>query len=79
VRERQYFGFREEMEEGEDGSVIMVYQVVDLSQFTLWLLGWGDGMEVLEPLELRIAIAETALRMAKQHAAIVQAQPASPA
>ena len=68
VRERQYFGFRQEMEEGEDGSVIMVYQVTELSQLTLWLLSWGDGMEVLEPLELRAAIAKTAARMAKQHA-----------
>ena len=54
-------------------------QVAELSQFTLWLLSWGDGMEVLEPLELRIAIAKTTMRMAKQHAAIVQTQLASPA
>jgi len=79
VRERQHFGFREEKEEAEDGSVTMIYQVAELSQLTLWLLGWGDGMEVLEPLELRAAIAETAARMVKQHATVAQAQPASPA
>jgi len=68
VRERQYFGFREAIAEAEDGSVTMIYQVTELGQFTLWLLGWGDGMEVLTPIELRIAIAQTAIRMATQHA-----------
>ena len=68
VRERQYFGFREEMAEAEDGSVTMIYQVTDLSQFTLWLLSWGDGMQVLAPTELRAAIAQTAIRLATQHA-----------
>ena len=79
VRERQYFGFREEMAEADDGSVIMVYQVIEQSQFIPWLLSWGDGMEVLEPVELRAAIVETTTRMAKHHATTVPAPPASPA
>jgi predicted DNA-binding transcriptional regulator YafY len=79
VRERQHFGFRAEKEEDEDSSVIMVYHVAELSQLIFWLLSWGDGMEVLEPPELRAAIAETAARMAKQHATDVQAPLALPA
>ncbi len=73
VREAQYFSFREERPEADDGSVVMVYQVSELSQLTRWLLGWGDSMEVLAPLELRAAVAETAARMATQHAPNVQA------
>ncbi|MCX6050746.1 MAG: YafY family protein [Chloroflexi bacterium] len=79
VREAQHFGFREEEPEADDGSVVMVYQVSEVGQIMRWLLGWGDGMEVLEPLELRAAVAETAARMATQHVPTVQAQLASPA
>ena len=74
VRERQYFGLREELPETEDGSVIMIYQVTDLSQLAHWLLSWGDEMEVLEPTEFRATIAETAARMVKQYAKKAQAQ-----
>ncbi|MFN8488449.1 MAG: YafY family protein [Caldilineaceae bacterium] len=79
VRERQYFGFREELAEAEDGSVVMRYQVTDLIQLARWLLSWGDDMEVLEPADLRATVAETAARMVKQYAANVPTQPASPA
>lgn len=79
VREAQHFSFRAEGREAEDGRVVMVYQVAELGQLTPWLLSWGDGMEVLEPPELRAAIAETAARIVKQYATTVPAKSALPA
>jgi len=38
--------------EQEDGSVVLQFSVADLSEVKRWLIGWGAGAEVLEPVEL---------------------------
>ncbi len=56
VRERQHYGFvREEpatVETTRPG-IVIVYAVHALHEIQSWLLGWGRGVEVLEPPELR--------------------------
>jgi predicted DNA-binding transcriptional regulator YafY len=62
VRERQHYGFQSE--ESLADAVIMIYQVDDFSEITPWILGWGDGAEVLSPKELRQSLRETARKLA---------------
>lgn len=47
----------------EDGNVRLVATVADTPQLAWWLLGLGDGVEVLKPVALRQSIAETVARM----------------
>ncbi len=68
VQETQHFTFSETVETDEDGAVIMAYQVADFGQIMRWLLGWGEAMTVLEPVELRTLIATSARQLATQHA-----------
>jgi len=41
------------MEPQEDGSLIMELSVNNTYDFRSWILGWGDEVEVLEPVKLR--------------------------
>jgi predicted DNA-binding transcriptional regulator YafY len=66
VREAQHYTFVDARDDDRGGAV-MVYQVAAAQQIVGWLLTWGSQMEVLEPLELRGAIAETAARMQERH------------
>jgi predicted DNA-binding transcriptional regulator YafY len=36
----------------ESGSVVLEFKVADLKEVKRWLIGWGAGAEVLEPVEL---------------------------
>jgi predicted DNA-binding transcriptional regulator YafY len=63
VRERQHFTWAEERQNG----TIMVYRPYTFEQIEGWLLGWGDNMEVLEPVTLRERIAAIATGMAARH------------
>lgn len=47
----------------EDGSVKLVATVADTPQLAWWLLGLGDGVEVVKPTALRQFIAGTVARM----------------
>lgn len=47
----------------EDGSIKLVATVADTPQLTWWLLGLGDGVEVVKPIALRQSIADTIARM----------------
>ena len=49
----------------EDGNVKLVATVADTPQLAWWLLGLGDGVEVVKPAALRKSIAETIARMQK--------------
>lgn len=49
----------------EDGSVKLVATVADTPQLAWWLLGLGDGVEVVKPAALRQSIADTITRMQK--------------
>lgn len=48
------------LEMQKDGSMIMTLEVMDTVDFYSWILGWGEKIEVLEPPEIRAAIARTA-------------------
>jgi len=47
----------------EDGSLIAEFRVDGLGEISWWILGYGDQVEVLAPMELREKIASTALKM----------------
>ena len=50
-----------------DGRLKLSATVVETPQLTWWLLGLGDGVEVIKPISLRKDIAETAARMVKRY------------
>lgn len=51
------------LEEFGDGEIRLVATVADTPQLTWWLLGFGDGVEVIEPIALRKSISDTISRM----------------
>jgi predicted DNA-binding transcriptional regulator YafY len=51
-----------------DGSVDLVFEVGGLLEITPWILGWGDSVEVLAPLELRERVARVARGMLTRYA-----------
>lgn len=67
VREVQHITYAGDLSEDEDGAVVMAYQISALPAFLRWLLSWGAEMEVLEPAEVREAIARMAKEMAGRH------------
>jgi predicted DNA-binding transcriptional regulator YafY len=66
VRERQPVTFLRE-EQDADGPVF-VYAIQHEQELVRWLLGWGDGVEVLGPASLRARMAAEALAVARRHA-----------
>jgi predicted DNA-binding transcriptional regulator YafY len=42
----------------ESGSVVLEFKVADLKEVKRWLIGWGAGAEVLEPVELAEDVAK---------------------
>jgi predicted DNA-binding transcriptional regulator YafY len=56
VRERQPFPFLRE-ERDAQGRAVFVYALRGRRELIGWLLGWGDAAEVLEPSDLRAALA----------------------
>ena len=48
------------VEKQSGGSVIMTLMVTDTVELYSWILGWGEKVKVLEPVELRQNIIETA-------------------
>lgn len=53
------------VERKRDGSVMMTLKVFDTFDFRSWILQWGEKVEVLEPEELRQAIAHTGYAIAE--------------
>lgn len=49
--------------EFEDGKIRLIATVADTPQLGWWLLGLGDGVEVVKPAVLRKSIAETIAKM----------------
>lgn len=47
--------------EQADGSVVLQFNVADLSEVKRWLIGWGAAAEVLEPVELAEAVRRECL------------------
>ena len=48
----------QELTDGPDGGVEMAVTVNGIVEIRPWILSWGDGVEVLEPPELRDAVAD---------------------
>jgi predicted DNA-binding transcriptional regulator YafY len=46
-------------EKKKDGSTIMTLKVTGTYEFLAWVLGWGEKVEVLGPIELREAVIKT--------------------
>jgi predicted DNA-binding transcriptional regulator YafY len=66
VRERQPFTFlREEL---DASGTIYVYAIRHERDFVRWLLGWGAGVEVLGPANLRAHVATEAQAITRRHA-----------
>ena len=55
----------QELECTNDGRIALTATVPNTRGLLWWLLGFGDGVEVLEPAELREEIAEMARKMAQ--------------
>lgn len=55
------------IEECADGSVILEFEVCGLVEMQSWILQWGSQVEVLEPLELKEEILQTAKSIVKQY------------
>ena len=52
----------------EEGDSLIVRAVLaDTPQFRWWLRGFGDGVEVLEPAELRREMSEVAARVVARY------------
>lgn len=54
-------------EECSDGSVILEFEVCGLVEMQSWILQWGLQVEVLEPLELREEILQTAQSIVEKY------------
>jgi len=62
VRSQVWFPLQN-IEENEDGSIILTFPVTDFRELEYDILRYGTKLEVLEPVELRIKIKETITKM----------------
>ncbi len=65
VQEAQHFTFVGE-ESAPNGALHMRYRVHAFGQIVGWLLSWGEGVEVLAPVELRQEMGRRAQAMAQR-------------
>jgi predicted DNA-binding transcriptional regulator YafY len=56
------------IDELDDGGCILTLTVASLMEVGRWVRSWGDGVEVLEPEELRDELRREAVRLARQYA-----------
>src|SRR6202011_1668248 len=68
VRERQPYMFVREEPSQTPRQPVFLYAARDTRDLVACLLGWGAAVEVLEPPELRTALAREALAMFVRHA-----------
>ena len=66
VREQQHFSYVRD-EAATKAGIAMVYKVASWDVIRMWLLGWGDQMQIVAPHNLRNQLAEMAQRMVDQH------------
>jgi predicted DNA-binding transcriptional regulator YafY len=64
IRERRYHA-SQQIEEQPDGGLILTLHVSGMAEVQRWLLSYGAEVEVLEPPELRAAVAEQAENLAR--------------
>jgi predicted DNA-binding transcriptional regulator YafY len=53
--------------EQKDGSLILRFRASGWFEIVRWILGWGEDVEVLEPLALRQAVAQHLQNAARQY------------
>jgi predicted DNA-binding transcriptional regulator YafY len=58
VRERQHYGYDQDLLVTQDKSVVMRYKVEGEAEVRSWILSWGANVEVLSPESLRETIKE---------------------
>jgi len=66
VRERVWHP-SQRLEDQEDGSLILRFQASGEFEMMRWILGWGSEVEVIEPPELRQALAQRLQTAARQY------------
>jgi predicted DNA-binding transcriptional regulator YafY len=66
VREERHWGFRTEEPDG-----VMVFAVDEPADIVPWLLRWGAAAEVLEPPEVRRALAAEAQQIANMYSPLL--------
>ncbi len=59
----------QKVERGTDGSLVWRATVAGTIEIRLWILSWGDEVEVLEPEALRIDVASTHRRAGERYPA----------
>ena len=52
----------QKIEMQKDNSATMIVTVVDTPEFYNWVLGWGEEIEVLSPIDVRNNLIEMAKR-----------------
>ncbi len=67
VKNLRYHPTQRIIEECSDGSVILEFEVCGLVEMQSWILQWGSQVEVLEPLELREEILQTAQSIVEKY------------
>jgi predicted DNA-binding transcriptional regulator YafY len=55
------------LERSTDGSLLWRATVAGTIEIRLWILSWGDDVEVLEPETLRIDVASTHRRAGERY------------
>ncbi len=60
----------QKLSDGPKGSVNMTVTVTGTVEITPWILGWGDAVEVLAPVELRRKIADVGAKMATRNGSL---------
>jgi proteasome accessory factor B len=58
----------QELTELPDGGLELAFTVNGIVEIQPWILSWGDGVEVLEPAELRDAVAASVIAAAARYA-----------
>ncbi len=67
VREKRWHS-TQTIEGHPDGSIVVRWRLNSIIEVSRWIQSWGEGVEVLEPIDLRELIHERARAMAKNNA-----------
>ena len=67
VREKRWHP-TQTIEEQPDGSIVIRWRLNSIIEVSRWIQSWGEGVEVLEPIDLRELIYERAQAMAMNNA-----------
>jgi predicted DNA-binding transcriptional regulator YafY len=65
----------QQIEDLADGGCLLTISVASMMELGRWVRGWGDGVEVLEPAELRAELRDEAVRLARQYSAPARKPP----